>query len=250
MLDDAQRVEVEELVGRLVPELVAAEVARLLPKLVVEQVAMRLAEQSAALGIIPSPPPQTDRVPQTVWEGDREMEFVFDPPHPRRHTFLLARGTSSGSSGFHVRQYIRSATSALTVAEDYVLSYDGSPDVIIVPPGVTHLGVHPTYRYGWRVVVADPDGLPTLELPAAGEHAAVFAHRLGAMPAALKSAGLLDVHFYQPCDCPAECEQETHQQPTKLAYAYKKRKAEFVFPAEQGIVHIDTREPWSLKAKG
>jgi hypothetical protein len=241
MLDDAQREEVEELVGRLVPKLVAEEVTRQLAQRIAEQVA----EQLAGLGVAPPPPPQTDLVPHTKWEGSRVTEFVFDPPFPHRGRLVAARGPIS----FHVVQLVRSETRVDTLREDFVFRPDGGFELIVVPPGVTHLGIRGEYVRDWQVEVLDPDELRELALPCSGEHSEVFVHRLGAMPAVLRSADRIRVDFYETCDCAAHCREYSHLHAKQLALSHKRKgKTELVLPAEQGIVHIEASKQWSLEA--
>ena len=209
MLDDAQRAEVEEIVARLVPTLVAEEVAK------------QLAEQLAGLGVTPPPPPQTDRVPHTVWEGEADKDFVFDPPDARRHNLLIARRTT-GEGSFHVTQYVQSEFATRAIADEEV---QGSA-IFVVPPGVTHLGIHDTLGCGWRIEVADLDELPDLALPAAGEEGAVFAHRLGLALVLIRSADTVTVSYYEPCDCGSQCSEKPHtldRKSTRLNSSHERR---------------------------
>jgi hypothetical protein len=245
MLDDAQRKEVEELVGRLVPKLVAEEVTRQ----VAQRIADQVAEQLAGLGVAPPPLPQTDRVPHTVWEGSGGKDFVFDPPFPHRSLLLVARGTS-GFDAFRVVQFVKSEMRTQTLDKTSVHSANRSPTVIGVKDGVTHLGIEAADAHGWRIEILDPDEPQKLALPCSGEHSAVFVHRLGSMPAVMRSTDSVTVRFYEPCDCADHCDKYLHRHGRNLVWSLNKRKSKFVLPAEPGIVWIETRKPWSLEAKG
>ncbi|MBS2531212.1 hypothetical protein KGQ20_00335 [Catenulispora sp. NF23] len=245
MLDDTQRKEVEELVGRLVPKLVAEEVIRH----VAQHVADQVAEQLAELGVAPPPPPQTDRVPHTIWEGSGAKDFVFDPPFPHRGLLLVACG-SSGYDSFRVLQLAKSEIRTQTLDKTSVISKDHSPEVIPVKEGVTHLGIEAGDAYRWRIEILDPDKLQELALPCSGERGAVFVHRLGSAQAVIRSAESVRVRFYVPCDCADRCDELSHRSGSILVWSIRKGKEKFVLPAEQGIVYIDTNDQWSLEAKG